>query len=221
MKKLVLFSCALLLLTSCQRSSTETWEDVKTAGRYIEQSFNTLWGKHYDSRQVASESEFLGPEQEDFIALQDEDLHTQFTATDTAICQATGLNSKKDFLPNFTNPKVSLFQSVHFETDDHVLKDKNDILLVDQISKHLKKNPDIYLQIEGHCDKRASAAYNMALGMRRANHVRTLLIKKGIDLNRIYTVSYGKEKPLALGDAQEDFQKNRRSEFKFFSKDKR
>jgi peptidoglycan-associated lipoprotein len=91
-------------------------------------------------------------------------------------------------------------------------------LSIQKIATYLKKNPSIYLNIEGHCDERASAAYNMALGLRRANHVRVLLIKQGIDFNRIYTVSHGKEKPKSLGHAEEALSQNRRAEFKIYKR---
>ena len=58
----------------------------------------------------------------------------------------------------------------------------------------------------------------MALGTRRANHIRVLLIKQGVDFNRIYTVSYGKEKPLANGSSREELKQNRRAEFKIYKK---
>jgi peptidoglycan-associated lipoprotein len=72
--------------------------------------------------------------------------------------------------------------------------------------------------IEGHTDERASASYNMALGMRRANFVRSFLVKQGADLNRIFTVSQGKERPLAQGHSPDDWKLNRRSEFKIYQK---
>lgn len=72
--------------------------------------------------------------------------------------------------------------------------------------------------VEGHTDERAPAGYNVALGMRRANHIRALLVKNGIDPNRVYTVSHGKEQPIAAGHSPEDWKVNRRAEFKIFEK---
>ena len=113
---------------------------------------------------------------------------------------------------------ASIFKMINFETDEHIVREKKDLLSVQNIANYMKKNPNAYLIIEGHCDERASAAYNMALGTRRANHVRVLLIRQGINFNRIYTVSHGKEKPLALGHAPQDWQENRRSEFKIYQR---
>lgn len=216
MKKILWPLSLLICMTSCQRSSSQAWEDVKTAGRYVQQGFKTLVGSNTESRQIVSKDEFTGPENDDFIALEEKDLHSQYTSSDIALAQP---KENKDQLPSFLSPKESKYQSIHFDTDDHVIRDKQDLITVDKIANFLKKNPKSYLKIEGHCDVRASSAYNMALGMRRANHIRVLLIKKGIDFNRIYTVSFGKEKVLAQGNNKEAHQKNRRSEFKFFTKD--
>ena len=92
------------------------------------------------------------------------------------------------------------------------------IQMIHQIAAYLKNHPSDLLLIEGHTDERASASYNMALGMRRANHIRQLLVKNGVDLNRIYTVSRGKELPLALGHTPVDWKQNRRGEFKIFER---
>ncbi|HSX10411.1 MAG TPA: OmpA family protein, partial [Chlamydiales bacterium] len=112
----------------------------------------------------------------------------------------------------------ALFKSVHFDTDDHVLRDKNEIAGLIQLASYLKKNPNVYLVIDGHTDERASASYNQALGMRRANFVRSFLVKNGADLNRIYTVSRGKEQPLVQGHDVEAWRVNRRSEFRIYQK---
>src|SRR5690606_23889673 len=110
------------------------------------------------------------------------------------------------------------FRSVHFETDQHALNSKADVAALQQIADYLKKHPNAYLLVEGHTDERASASYNLALGMRRANYVRSFLVKSGVDLNRIYTVSKGKEQPIAQGHSQEDWKENRRAEYRIFQK---
>lgn len=216
MKHLLKAIFMLALLASCQRSSSETWEDVKTAGRCLKQGVHSLWGDYHESKEIASREDFKGPEDTNFIPLEEKDLYTEYSQTDTAIAQAKLPDTE---LPAFLSSKASQFSSVHFETDQHIVKEKEDLITVDKIVKYLKKNPKMCLKVEGHCDKRASSAYNMALGMRRANHLRVLLIRKGIDYSRIFTVSYGKEKPVAVGNDPKTFALNRRSEFKFFTKD--
>jgi len=220
MKKLIniFLAVTLFFCVSCQKSPS-TWENVKTAGRYLKKGVTSLWGKDSDSYWVQNENDFTGPNDE-FIPLNDKDLKNSLT-TDKAISQPKDLSDSG--LPGFKNFKLptnlySVFKTIHFDTDDHVIKDKEDLLTLQKIISYLKRHPKTYLCIEGHCDERASAAYNMALGTRRANHIRVLLIKQGLDSNKIYTISYGKEKPIALGHTSNDWRMNRRSEFKIYEK---
>jgi peptidoglycan-associated lipoprotein len=182
-----------------------------------------MWGKDYESRMLTSDEEFVGPYDEDFVPLRDSDLRNSYAISDSPLPQPKGIPGQKGIpaVSDFYQPPdmlQSLFRSVHFETDDHVVREKGEIQALIQIAAYLKKNPNVYLVIEGHTDERASASYNMALGMRRANFVRSFLVKQGADLNRIFTVSQGKERPLAQGHSPDDWKLNRRSEFKIYQK---
>ena len=75
----------------------------------------------------------------------------------------------------------------------------------------LKKYPQYKVVVEGHADERGTREYNLALGERRANSVKDYLIALGIDPSRIETISYCKERPVALGHDEESWGKNRRS----------
>jgi peptidoglycan-associated lipoprotein len=227
MKKLVALSVMIasfsLLSMSCQRSANQAWEDVKTAGRYINRGVDTLCGKNYDSQLFISGEELLGPSDADFIPLSDSDLKGQARIADAAIAQPKHSPGEQgvpnlDYFRTPSSQLANLFHNVNFETDDHVLRSKDDLMAVQKMAGYLKKHANTLLCVEGHCDERASAAYNLALGTRRANHLRVLLVKYGVDANRIYTVSFGKEKPVALGHSKDDLHMNRRSQFKLFDK---
>jgi peptidoglycan-associated lipoprotein len=82
----------------------------------------------------------------------------------------------------------------------------------------LKQYPNWVITIEGHCDERGSAEYNLALGDRRALAARNYLVSLGIAANRLRTVSYGKEFPFARGQTDDDFALNRRAHFMLTSK---
>jgi peptidoglycan-associated lipoprotein len=82
----------------------------------------------------------------------------------------------------------------------------------------LKQYPTWIITIEGHCDERGSAEYNLALGDRRALAARNYLVSLGIAANRLRTVSYGKEFPFARGQTEADFAQNRRAHFMLTSK---
>ncbi len=214
---------SLGLFSSCIRNSSEAWEDLKTAGRYMGRSVDSLCGKEYESRMLTSDEEFIGPYDDEFIPLRDSDLQNGRLMADTPLAQPKGIPGQKGVpsLADFYLAPDSLqnvFRSVHFETDEYVVKEKNELQGLMDMASYLKKHPSTYLVVEGHADERASASYNMALGMRRANYVRSFLVKQGIDQNRIYTISYGKEKPIALGHSPDQWKMNRRSEFKIFEK---
>ncbi len=78
-------------------------------------------------------------------------------------------------------------------------------------SAWLRKYPQYKVFVEGHADERGTREYNLALGERRANSVRDYLVALGIDPSRVETISYGKERPVALGHDEESWAKNRRS----------
>jgi len=80
-------------------------------------------------------------------------------------------------------------------------------------ARWLKRYGGVEIQVEGHCDERGSSEYNMALGQRRATSVRNYLISLGVDPERIYTISYGEERPFAMGHNEEAWAQNRRGHF--------
>jgi peptidoglycan-associated lipoprotein len=77
----------------------------------------------------------------------------------------------------------------------------------------LKSNPNIILEVQGHCDERGSRQYNLALGERRAKIIQKYLNALGVKSSRINTISYGKEKPLANGRGESSWSQNRRGNF--------
>ena len=74
---------------------------------------------------------------------------------------------------------------------------------------YMKNHEDVKIQIAGNCDERGSTEYNLALGARRANAAKEVLVNDGIDSARISTISYGKERPLVQGSGEEVWKWNR------------
>ena len=74
---------------------------------------------------------------------------------------------------------------------------------------YMKNHEDVKIQIAGNCDERGSTEYNLALGARRANAAKEVLVDDGIDSARISTISYGKERPLVQGSGEEVWKWNR------------
>lgn len=77
----------------------------------------------------------------------------------------------------------------------------------------IKSHANATIQIEGHTDSRGSTEYNLSLGERRAKSVRQYLQGLGVDPKRMTVISYGEEKPIAMGDSEAAWSKNRRANF--------
>ena len=107
---------------------------------------------------------------------------------------------------------ISGLSTVNFTYDSSTLTEEAKNVLAKN-AEWLKANPAISLQVEGHCDSRGSDEYNRSLGSRRAEVVKSYLKGLGVDIARLNTISWGEEKPLALGDNDGDFSKNRRANF--------
>jgi peptidoglycan-associated lipoprotein len=75
----------------------------------------------------------------------------------------------------------------------------------------LRANPSVRVTLEGHCDERGTREYNLALGDRRANSAKNFLASQGIDVGRLSTISYGKEKPAVDGSDEAAWAQNRRA----------
>jgi peptidoglycan-associated lipoprotein len=75
----------------------------------------------------------------------------------------------------------------------------------------LRRYPNVTVTIEGHCDERGTREYNLALGERRAQAAKNVLVAAGIPAARISTTSYGKERPAVVGSSEEAYAQNRRA----------
>jgi peptidoglycan-associated lipoprotein len=74
---------------------------------------------------------------------------------------------------------------------------------------YMKNHPDTKIQIAGNCDERGSTEYNLALGAKRANAAKEVIVEDGVESSRISTISYGKERPLVKGSGEEVWKWNR------------
>jgi peptidoglycan-associated lipoprotein len=104
---------------------------------------------------------------------------------------------------------------IHFDFDKYNLKPEAQEILKNGAPAYLKYR-DYKLVIEGHCDERGTAEYNLALGEKRATETAKYLFDLGIEKERIRTISYGKEMPLDKGHDEAAWEKNRRAHFVIF-----
>jgi peptidoglycan-associated lipoprotein len=103
-------------------------------------------------------------------------------------------------------------QMIHFDFDSAVLSVQARQIL-NAKAEYLHANPGVAVTVEGHCDDRGTNSYNMALGNRRAEMVRTYLVYQGIQAHRVDTISYGEERPLDTAKNEATWARNRRAQF--------
>lgn len=214
-------SAASLLFSGCQKKNNGVWDDNRSASHFKTKNGKALWGS--DDLAFSGNEDLMGPSNEDFIPLKEDDLKPQFI--DGAIPQPKDspgeMGSSLPGIDRFLDPSSnlsSIFRTVYFNTDDHILRGKESLNTIEDMASYLKAHSNTYIFVEGHCDERGPEAYNLSLGARRANYVRSMLVKKGVDLNQIHTISYGKEKPAAPGHNTDSWAKNRRAQFKIYQK---
>jgi peptidoglycan-associated lipoprotein len=108
--------------------------------------------------------------------------------------------------------KAFVNEIIHFSFDSALLSDQAQQIL-NHKADYLRTNSGVTVTVEGHCDERGTDAYNIALGERRAESVKNFLVDLGISTNRLNTVSYGEERPIAMGQDEASWAKNRRAQF--------
>jgi len=131
---------------------------------------------------------------------------------------SNGNTGSETLPPDSNNPEDSDhgnamgLQTIRFPYDSFEIVGANKEALKTNIGI-LKANPTLAVQIEGHCDERGGVQYNLALGEKRANAVKSQIQAGGIAGSRITTISMGKEKPAAMGSNEDAWAQNRRANF--------
>ena len=127
------------------------------------------------------------------------------TGVDQGTVGQTGLGGlRADFL------RAVPADRIFFGTDEYGIDDE-DRRTLDAQAAWLIAHPAISVTIEGHCDERGTREYNLALGDRRANAAKNYLAARGVPAARMTTISWGKEKPVALGSDEQAWAQNRRA----------
>nr|WP_298899140.1 peptidoglycan-associated lipoprotein Pal [uncultured Altererythrobacter sp.] len=102
-------------------------------------------------------------------------------------------------------------QNVIFFDTDRFNIDSADAAALQSQAQYLARYPQVRITVEGHADERGTREYNLALGERRANAAKNYLVSLGVDASRVATVSYGKERPVALASNAQAWAQNRRA----------
>jgi peptidoglycan-associated lipoprotein len=112
--------------------------------------------------------------------------------------------SRAHFIQNVQSDRIL------FDTDSYSIDDQDRTVLDSQVA-YLRANPGVRVTIEGHCDERGTRDYNLALGDRRANAAKNYLAARGVDPSRMSVISWGKERPEAMGSDETAWAQNRRA----------
>jgi peptidoglycan-associated lipoprotein len=232
-----LSSTLCLIQTGCRRSASDVWEDAKTCSRQVGRGVKTLTGENTISRQVKSINDFKGPQDNEFIPFKDEDIAYRYASSYQNTNSFSESNAPQPMfepgesgsglpgIEGFTCPSTPelrrIFKNIHFDTNEYSIRGTENKEIMGNICNYLKTHPNTYVYVEGHCDQKGPAAYNLALGAKRSNAVRNQLVECGISPDNVHTISYGKEHLLHDDTSAESMKKNRRVEFKLYAKNSR
>jgi peptidoglycan-associated lipoprotein len=111
-------------------------------------------------------------------------------------------------------PDGEMGMVIYFDFDQSEMRPEYTDLLA-RHATHLANNPGTSARLEGHADERGSREYNIGLGERRSQTVRRMMLIQGASANQISTVSFGEERPAAVGSDEEAYSLNRRVEIKY------
>jgi peptidoglycan-associated lipoprotein len=126
--------------------------------------------------------------------------------TDTTTDTAAGPGTQEHFATAVGAPNTI----VYFDTDQYDI-DAEDSAKLQTQARYFAQYSNVNFTIEGHADERGTREYNLALGERRANAAKNYLVSLGIPAERVRTLSYGKERPVALGSDEASWAQNRRA----------
>ena len=122
----------------------------------------------------------------------------------------TGIGSRNVLPGSQQDLEASAGDRVFFAFDRSDITPEAQEILARQ-ADWLRRYPNVTVTIEGHCDERGTREYNLALGERRAQAAKNVLVASGIPASRITTISYGKERPAIVGSSEEAYAQNRRA----------
>ena len=142
------------------------------------------------------------------------------TACQTSDMGEGGATSTGSYTDEFSSDPASEFSTlpdsnvgdrIYFATDKYDI-DQTSIARLEKQAVWLNNHSELSITIEGNCDESGTREYNLGLGDRRANAVKNYLIALGVDASRLNTVSFGKERPVALGSDEESWTLNRNAQ---------
>ena len=212
--KVNLFAVSVSLLLAACASQRQKSADIEQRDLYDQQQAQ----RQQTAKQDADKQAKITQEQEELKRQLDEQQRRQQAQNDQAIIKplpGTGVGGsqlKGDAWTQLKEPGSPLAKrSVYYEYDRYDIKEEY-VPIVEAHSKFLMDHADLKITVQGNCDDRGSREYNLALGQRRANSVKHAMVLLGVADKQIETVSFGAEKPAALGQDEDSWAKNRRAD---------
>src|SRR6185295_4999616 len=210
-----LFAMSLLFLLAACASQGQKSADIEQRDLFDEQQAQ----QKQAAAQEADKQAKVAKEQEELKRQLDEQQRRQPSQpTDQAIVKplpATGVGGsqlKGDPWAQLKEPGSPLAKrSVYYDYNKYDIKEE-DAPLIESHAKFLMEHTDLKIAVQGNCDDRGSRQYNLALGQRRAESVKRAMVLSGVGDKQIETVSFGAEKPKALGQDEDSWAKNRRAD---------
>jgi peptidoglycan-associated lipoprotein len=211
LKNLLGFGAAILLLAACETASTKTGDASGSAsgsaGSGTASSSATAGGASTSSSGSASSGSASSGSASSGSTSSGS---TSSGSTSSGSTASAGSTSQPAAAVDPADLLANVGDRVLFGFDSSELTSGSQATLNRQAA-FLAARPALRITIEGHCDERGTREYNLALGERRASVVRDYLVARGINAARIKTISYGKERPAAVGSNEAAWAQNRRS----------
>jgi len=206
---LILVLCLGLFLAGCPKKRVAIYKEQPSVqkseeARRLEAERAAKEAREAREAQEAKERELARIKEEEAKLAQKRELEKSLVAKKEPGIEGEVFESK-------------LLKDIRFDYDKYDIRREDEGILKENAA-FLKKNPNMKVQIEGHCDERGTVEYNLALGERRANSTKRYLVSLGISADRISTISFGKERPLDPGHNEEAWAKNRRAHIVVLSK---
>jgi peptidoglycan-associated lipoprotein len=209
----ILFALSLTFLLAACASQGQKSADIEQRDLFDQQQAQQQAAKTDADKQAK-----IAKEQEELKRQLDEQQRRQQAQGDQAIVKplpGTGVGGsqlKGDAWAQLKEPgSVLAKRSVYYEYNRYDIREEY-VPVIEAHSKFLMDHSDLKIAIQGNCDDRGSREYNLALGQRRADSVKRAMVLLGVGEKQVETVSFGAEKPVAFGQDEESWAKNRRAD---------
>ena len=211
-----LFALSLTFLFAACASQGQKSADIEQRDLFDQQQ--QAQREQAAKAQDADKQGKMAKEQEELKRQLDEQQRRQQGQGDQAIVKSLpgtsvgGSKLKGDAWAQLKEPGSPLAKrGIYYDYNRYDIKEEY-VPLIESHSKFLMDHIDIRIAVQGNCDDRGSREYNLALGQRRADSVKRAMILLGVGEKQIETVSFGAEKPVAFGQDEESWAKNRRAD---------